>query len=115
MGASGSADGSAKRTLRQPLHGHHRHIVFLRGISGVGADLGFTPGGMGATSNHVTEDYQVMDYDQKKADGKNRAYTLAHSLAKTYAEERGIHIYNAGIGGHLEVYERVNFASLFGR
>ncbi len=81
----------------------------------VGADLGFTPGGMLETRNHVTGDYQVMAYDQRKADGKNRAYAYAHSLARTYAEERGIKIYNAGIGGQLEAYERVDFASLFDR
>jgi hypothetical protein len=80
----------------------------------VGADLGITPGGMLETRNHFLPDYQVMEYDQRKADGKNRAYALAHSLAKTYAKERGIEILNAGIGGHLEAYKRVDFASLFG-
>jgi hypothetical protein len=79
----------------------------------VGCDLGFTPGGMGETRNHFASDYQVQEYDQKKADGKNCAYKLAHSLARTYAEERGITIYNAGIGGQLEAYERVDFDSLF--
>ncbi len=79
----------------------------------VGADLGFTPGGMLETRNHFSKDYQVMEYDQRKADGKNRAYAYAHSMARTYAEERGIEIINATVGGHLESYERVDFDSLF--
>ena len=79
----------------------------------VGADLGITPGGMGETRNHFSNDYQVMEYDQRKADGKNRAYALAHSMAREHASERGIQIYNAGIGGELAAYERVDFESLF--
>ncbi len=79
----------------------------------VGADLGITPGGMLETRNHFSTDYQVQPYDQRKADGKNRAYALAHSMARTYAEERGVEIINAGIGGQLEAYKRVDFETLF--
>ena len=79
----------------------------------VGADIGFTPGGLLETRNHFAPDYQVKEYDQRNADSKNRSYAFAHSMARTYAEERGITIYNAGIGGQLEAYERVDFESLF--
>lgn len=39
--------------------------------------------------------------------------TLAYQAAEKYAEEHGIKIYNATRGGRLEVFERVDFDSLF--
>lgn len=38
---------------------------------------------------------------------------LAYQAAKKYADEHGIKIYNATRGGKLEVFERVDFDSLF--
>jgi hypothetical protein len=38
---------------------------------------------------------------------------LAYSAAKKFADENGIKIYNATRGGKLEVFERVDFDSLF--
>ena len=37
----------------------------------------------------------------------------AYQKAKQYAETHGIKIYNATRGGKLEVFERVDFDSLF--
>ena len=79
----------------------------------VGVDLGFVPSLKEEGLNHFVGDYQAHDITQYKADGKNRAYAVAHGMARDYAEERGITIYNAGIGGQLEAYERVDFESLF--
>ena len=39
--------------------------------------------------------------------------TLAYQAAKEYADSHGIKIYNATRGGKLEVFERVDFDSLF--
>lgn len=39
--------------------------------------------------------------------------TLAYEAAKKYADEHGIKIYNATRGGKLEVFERVDFDTLF--
>lgn len=39
--------------------------------------------------------------------------TLAYQAAKKYADEHGIKIYNATRGGKLEVFDRVDFDSLF--
>ena len=39
--------------------------------------------------------------------------TLAYQAAKKYADEHGIKIYNATRGGKLEVFERVDFDTLF--
>ena len=38
---------------------------------------------------------------------------LAYEKAKLYADEHGIKIYNATRGGRLEVFERVDFDSVF--
>lgn len=79
----------------------------------VGVDLGFVPSLKHEGLNHFAQDYQVGDIEPFKAEGKNTAYAIAHGQARDYAEERGIFMYNAGIGGQLEAYERVNFESLF--
>lgn len=39
--------------------------------------------------------------------------TLAYRAARKYADEHGIHIYNATRGGKLEVFERVDFDTIF--
>lgn len=39
--------------------------------------------------------------------------TFAYQAAKKYADEHGVHIYNATRGGKLEVFERVEFDKLF--
>lgn len=39
--------------------------------------------------------------------------TLAYISAKKHADENGMKIYNATRGGHLEVFDRVDFDSLF--
>ena len=79
----------------------------------IGADLGYTSGAPGGTGNHFADDYQVGELSPYRAEAKNRAHATAHRLAREYAEERGINIYNASSGGNLEAYERVDFNSLF--
>ena len=41
------------------------------------------------------------------------AMELAYKAAKKYADEHGIKIFNATRGGKLEVFERVDFDTLF--
>jgi hypothetical protein len=45
---------------------------------------------------------------------KNRRHILAHELAKSVSNEIGFDIYNATVGGHLEVYQRVDITSVVG-
>lgn len=54
-------------------------------------------------------------YKEKKftSVGYERQVYLAYLSAKKYADEHGIKIYNATRGGKLEVFERVDFDSLF--
>lgn len=37
----------------------------------------------------------------------------AYQKIKKYADKKGIKIYNATRGGYLEIFERVNFDTLF--
>lgn len=60
-------------------------------------------------SNHFTESY----------DGKiqymnvNKQISNAHRVAQKILNEKGIKVYNATLGGELEVYPRVNLEHLF--
>lgn len=45
--------------------------------------------------------------------GASWEMNIAYEYAAKYAKEHGIKIYNATRGGHLEVFERVDFDSLF--
>lgn len=53
----------------------------------------------------------VGGYQSRKACSSKA--TKAYEAAKKYADEHGIKIYNATRGGKLEVFERVDFDSLF--
>lgn len=62
-------------------------------------------------SNHFSPKYYNKD---SKTNSFNKEETLqAYLKAKQYAETHGIKIYNATRGGKLEVFERVDFDSLF--
>ena len=60
---------------------------------------------------HFTKDYyQVGDViGIPNFDLQNQAF----GVARTAFEDAGRHIYNAGIGGKLDVFDRVDFHSLF--
>ena len=64
-------------------------------------------GNQGATYGHF--------YEEKAPDGIcfYKQNLLAYQSAKKYADAHGIKIYNATRGGNLEVFERVDFDSLF--
>lgn len=63
---------------------------------------------MGSRKNHFIEE----DVEDNKNHGED-AMIKAYKYAKRYADAHGIKIYNATRGGMLEVFERVNFDSLF--
>ena len=75
---------------------------------------------LGVDCNYITngsnQDHFCDNYIQKgkehipaNVDGMRTAY----QVAKQYAEENNIKIYNATRGGKLEIFERVDFDSLF--
>ena len=74
----------------------------------IGTDLGFTEG----ESNHFAPDYQLRPMDARRADQFNRTHVLAHTIARWSASSAGATIVNATVGGDLEVYPRVEYASL---
>lgn len=62
--------------------------------------------------------YFAKDYISEPAnavnhDGHEEVMNMAYQSAKKYADSHGIKIYNATRGGMLEVFERVDFDSLF--
>ncbi len=60
---------------------------------------------------HFVENYQ--DKAHEKAEQHPELQTISYMSAKEYAENHGIKIYNATRGGCLEVFERVDFDTLF--
>lgn len=79
----------------------------------LGVDFNFL-GDYKDLSNHFIETY----YDEKSEAAKTANFwdkesLAAYKAAKEYADAHGIHIYNATRGGKLEVFERVDFDTLF--
>ena len=70
----------------------------------IGCDLGFQPG----TSN-FDPNYNPVNYDPH---GDIHSHE-AHVLAKRMTEKSGVKVFNATIGGFLDVYPRKNFEELF--
>lgn len=60
---------------------------------------------------HFVEDYQREDF--KNAKIRVDKQMLAYQSAKSFSKRNGINIYNATRGGQLEVFERVDFDTLF--
>ena len=67
-------------------------------------------------SNHIEFIDQDNYFSENYSDGeiitpeKNRRHVLAHKLAKSVSDELGFDIYNATVGGHLEVYSRAHLS-----
>lgn len=71
---------------------------------------------LGVDCNYLKNSQNNHFYDSEVLDNKNHhedRMVLAFQAAKKYADEHGIKIYNATRGGALEVFERVDFDSLF--
>jgi len=69
----------------------------------IGCDLDYKPG---ADNHFIGDYYEAIDAD--KAYNLNAVIANAHSLANSQWE-----IYNAGVGGTLDAYEKVNLKELF--
>lgn len=75
----------------------------------VGMDLSFEPHTQrGADPNHFDPNYNPpqpgMDWERHTRD-----HIAAHTIARINAMRHGVRIYNAGLGGELEVYPRMPF------
>lgn len=63
---------------------------------------------IGSKNNHF-----VVEEEEDHKDHREDSMIKAYEYAKKYADAHGIKIYNATRGGMLEVFERVDFDSLF--
>jgi len=81
----------------------------------VGADLGFVGrSGLGeADPDHFHPKYNTRWADKARADMDNETQEDMHVHAQNWTRPRNIQILNASLGGTLQVYERVDFFSLF--
>ena len=68
---------------------------------------------IGCDCNYSGEKSHFVDYGVEIVDNPENDMITAYKVAKEYADEHGIKIYNATRGGKLEVFERVDFDSLF--
>jgi hypothetical protein len=78
----------------------------------VGCDLGYREFQLGQRDpNHFGENYESGKFHRPQAvhDIDNPRYILSHGIIRNQAKKMGIDIYNATLGGELEVYERVEF------
>ena len=64
-------------------------------------------------NDSVKQSHFFKDTGTTKIIGNIEGMNNAYLTAKKYADEHGIHIYNATRGGKLEIFERVDFDSLF--
>ncbi len=81
----------------------------------VGADIGFV-GRSGLDEpdpDHFSPVYNTRWASKERAVIDNDTQIDMHSHAKAWCDSHGVQILNAGLGGSLEVYPRVDFFSLF--
>jgi hypothetical protein len=78
----------------------------------IGCDLGYKAFAPGEPDpNHFGKSYEsgVFQRPQVIHNIDNPRYIESHKIIKRQAQRMGIKIYNASLGGELEVYERVDF------
>lgn len=78
----------------------------------VGCDLGYAADGEGESIGHFTESYwgdrgRTQPFTPKLAAEINLLTERSHRIARHFLGQRGIKIYNATVGGELEVYPRI--------
>lgn len=76
----------------------------------IGMDHNYTGSAIQADNHFVEKYYEGLSKTNEYLKEKTE---LAFQKAREYAEEHGVKIYNATRGGKLEVFERVDFDSLF--
>lgn len=66
-------------------------------------------------NTHFCNDYVDPEYEQRIKENVMHKNELIknYECANRFAKEHGVKIYNATRGGYLEVFERINFESVF--
>lgn len=103
------------------------HLALYMGFSeayllGCDCTLQFEPTGS-TSKSHFHADYPVWgiykkelppgDDPQKHSDTNYNNMMKAYAVVRETFEQRGRKVYNAGVGGRLEIFERVNYDELF--
>lgn len=68
---------------------------------------------LGCDCDYSGEKQHFSEYGMDVRNNPESEMVIAYTAAKQYADAHGIKIYNATRGGKLEVFERVDFDSLF--
>ena len=79
----------------------------------VGVDLDWKTFRGSNDPNHFDPGYNSRSHTQEKYQEITRAQTRAYEIAKVATDKAGIEIFNATVGGKLEVFPRVRFEGLF--
>ncbi len=88
----------------------------------IGCDLGYVEmPNEGPDPNHMHPDYVTrakgvrsnIGMTAEYAEMTNGKLTYGHQIAYKSCKELGVQVFNAGIGGQLDVYPRVDFEELF--
>jgi hypothetical protein len=90
--------------------------AFLEGYNPIyllGMDLGFAGHPRGDDPDHFTRGYNSRTVEPERARADNDTHVDFYSHARTWCDARGVEIYNATLGGELEVFPRVEFDALF--
>lgn len=103
--------GSGYNVMLQQAARENYNPIYL-----VGADLGYVGRDEveEADPDHFDPRYNTRWADTVRAGMDNETQNDMHTHAREWCEPRGIKIFNASLGGSLEVYPRVDFESLFG-
>ena len=78
----------------------------------VGVDLDWKPF-KDNDINHFHPDYNSKSLTKQRYTGITRAQTKAYKIALAGSKKAGVKIFNATVGGKLEVFPRVEFEGLF--
>ena len=85
----------------------------LKKIYIIGADSEFKNNAGEDEGSHFIKGYNDVNKKTKPYTIDPKTFFVGYKAAKYYADRHGIKIYNATRGGKLEVFERVDFDSLF--
>jgi len=80
----------------------------------LGCDLGYEPTSTATDPNHFHDGYAISDYDEARAANEEETQLLMHEQAIEMFTKKGVEVYNATVGGKLEVYPRASIEHVLG-
>jgi len=94
---------------RTSIYGLMQLVMYMgfKKVYLLGCDIGYAPN----EENHFYNEPDI-DWTQERCDYENWCHIEAHRKIKFACDAQDVEVYNATIGGELEVYERVNIYDL---